>query len=347
MTGSDKTALRADVGAPPSAPSDETSPAGLARQHPAIPREQRWRQAPSAPRLPDGRRARLAISIWSGTVGQAPLEVAAGCSGDAHIISYAVRPTDLSLTINGRTILDGDISAGTIILTGPEQRCARAVYRRDFDVFRVFVPQFALADSFAAVTGEPAPHRIALFDAQTSEDRVLRHLMMSLIRAADEGGPLSPTFLDSIGTTFATHLIGQYARKSRHQAKRSLSPLAPWRLKRATSFVEANLASPITLVDLSTAAGLSRMHFAAQFRSATGVSPHTYVLQRRVEAAKQLLLNTPLTIRHIACTVGFKSEAHFVNVFRRLVGDSPGRWRRSARQQDKDDGLTRLHTPGE
>jgi len=74
------------------------------------------------------------------------------------------------------------------------------------------------------------------------------------------------------------------------------------------------------------------MHFAAQFRSATGVSPHTYVLQRRVEAAKQLLLDTPLTIRHIACTVGFKSEAHFVNVFRRLVGDSPGRWRRSAQQ---------------
>jgi AraC family transcriptional regulator len=135
-----------------------------------------------------------------------------------------------------------------------------------------------------------------------------------------------------IGTAFATHLIGQYARKSRNQAKRSLSPLAPWRLKRATSFVEANLAKPITLVDLSAVAGLSRMHFAAQFRSATGVSPHTYLLQRRVEAAKQLLLEPQHTIRRVAFAVGFKSEAHFVNVFRRLVGDSPGRWRRSVQQ---------------
>jgi AraC-like DNA-binding protein len=326
MTGSDKAALRAEIA---TSASDHSS---LAREHTAIPREQRWRQAPPAPRLPDGRRARLAISRWSGTVGQTPLEVAAGCGGDVHIISYVIRPTDLSLCIDGRTVLDGDVPAGTMILTGPEPRCARAAYRRDFDIFRAFVPQFALADSFAAVTGEPAPSRIALFAAQTSDDKVLRHLMMSLIRAADEGGPLSPPFLDSIGTTFAAHLIGQYARKSGDQAKRRLSPLAPWRLKRATSFIEANLARPITLVDLSTAAGLSRMHFAAQFRSATGVSPHTYVLQRRVEAAKQLLLDTPLTIRHIACTVGFKSEAHFVNVFRRLVGDSPGRWRRSAQQ---------------
>ena len=265
-------------------------------------------------------------------VGATPLEVTADCSGDAHIVSCLVQPASLSLSVNGRTLLDGDVAAGTTMQIGQEQRHARAVYRSDFDIVSVFVPQFALAESFLAVTGAPAPHRIALFDAEQSDDKVLRHLMMSLIRAADQGGSLSPLFLDRIGITFAIHLIGHYARTSRIQAKRSLSPLAPWRLKRAKSFVEANLAEPISLVDLSAAAGLSRMHFAAQFRSATGVSPHTYVLQRRVEAAKQLLLDPQHTIRHVAVAVGFKSEAHFVNVFRRLVGDSPGRWRRSARQ---------------
>jgi len=282
--------------------------------------------------LPDGRRARLAVSTWNGAVDATPIEVTADCSGDAHMVSYLVQQTNLSLSVDGRMLLDGEVAAGTTVLIGPEQRHARAIYRSDFDIFRVFVPQFALAESFVAVTGAPAPHRIELFAAEQSEDKVLRHLMMSLIRAADEGGPLSPLFLDSIGTTFAIHLIGHYARPMRNQAKRSLSPLAPWRLRRATRFVEANLAEPISLVDLSTAAGLSRMHFAAQFRSATGVSPHTYVLQRRVEAAKLLLLQPRHTIRQVAAAVGFKSEAHFVNVFRRLVGDSPGRWRRSAQQ---------------
>lgn len=283
--------------------------------------------------MPDGRQARLGISTWSGTVGSTPLEVTTDHGCDAHVVSYVVRQTNLLLSVDGITVLDGDVPAGTTVLTGPDRHHARAVYRRDFDIFRVFVPQFALAESFAAVTGDPAPPRIELFDAEASDDGVLRHLMMSLIRAADEGGPLGPPFLDSIGATLATHLIGQFARKPDHQPKRSLSPLAPWRLKRATSFVEANLTKPIGLVDLSAAAGLSRMHFAAQFRTATGVSPHTYILQRRIEAAKQLLGEPQHTIRHVACAVGFKSEAHFVNVFRRLVGDSPGRWRRSMREQ--------------
>jgi AraC family transcriptional regulator len=272
------------------------------------------------------------VSTWRGTVGPTPLEVTADRSDDAHIVSYVVRRTNLLLAIDGRTLLDGDVPAGTTILTGPDRHHSRAIYRRDFDIVRVFVPQFALAECFTAATGEPAPSRIELFDAQQSEDTVLRHLMMSLIRAADEGAPLSPTFLDEMGTTFAAHLIGLYARKQPGSPRRSLSPLAPWRLKRATSFVEANLTRPISLVDLSAAAGLSRMHFAAQFRTATGVSPHTYILQRRVEAAKQLLLDAEPAIRHVAFAVGFKSEAHFVNVFRRLVGDPPGRWRRSAQR---------------
>jgi AraC family transcriptional regulator len=275
-------------------------------------------------------------------VGPKPLVVEAHSGSDAHIVSYVVQQSNMSLSVDGRMLLDGEVSAGTTMLIGPNWRHARAVCRSNFDIFRVFVPQFALAESFVAVTGAPAPHPIELFDAEQSDDGVLRHLMMSLIHAANEGGPLSPLFLDRIGTTLAIHLIGHYARTSRNQTKRSLSPLAPWRLKRATSYVEANLAEPISLVDLSAAAGLSRMHFAAQFRSATGVSPHTYILQRRVETAKQFLLDPQHTMRHVAAAVGFKSEAHFVNVFRRLVGDSPGRWRRSA-QQKSDSGEG--HTP--
>lgn len=342
MTGSDPTARRANAApglqsAPATGPSGcPTNVSGLDDRHRGIPREQRWRQPPPPACLPDGRRARLAVSNWCGTVGPTPLEVSADDCCDAHVVSYVVRRTNLTLAVDGQTLLDGDVPAGTTILSGPDRRHSRAIYRRDFDIVRVFVPQFALAECFTAATGHAAPSRIALFHARQSDDIVLRHLMMTLIRAADEGTPLSPPFLDSMGTTFAAHLIGQYAHntvdRAPETARRSLSPLAPWRLKRATSFVEANLTRPISLVDLSTAAGLSRMHFAAQFRSATGVSPHTYVLQRRIETAKQLLQDPQRTIRNVAFAVGFKSEAHFVNVFRRLVGDSPGRWRRSMQQ---------------
>jgi transcriptional regulator GlxA family with amidase domain len=94
----------------------------------------------------------------------------------------------------------------------------------------------------------------------------------------------------------------------------------------------ANLAEPISLADIANAAGLSRMHFAAQFRVATGVRPHEYLLQRRIERAQQLLLNSRLPLVEIAFDVGFKTQAHFTTVFAQLVGETPKVWRQRNRE---------------
>ena len=107
--------------------------------------------------------------------------------------------------------------------------------------------------------------------------------------------------------------------------------LAKWRLKRATEYVTANLAEPIGLADIATAAGLSRMHFAAQFRLATGLRPHEYLLHRRIERSQDLLLRSRLSLVEIAFDVGFKTQAHFTTVFARLVGETPNVWRQRNR----------------
>lgn len=101
-----------------------------------------------------------------------------------------------------------------------------------------------------------------------------------------------------------------------------------WRMKRVVEHVEAHLCEPITLGDLAVAAKLTRMHLAAQFRVATGLRPHEYVLRRRVNEAKRLLLEESLSIVEIALTVGFQTQAHFTTVFGRFVGDTPYRWSR-------------------
>ncbi|KQV27146.1 AraC family transcriptional regulator [Rhizobium sp. Root1203] len=104
--------------------------------------------------------------------------------------------------------------------------------------------------------------------------------------------------------------------------------LAPWRIKRAVDFIEMNLATPLHLADIARAAGLSPMHFAAGFRSATGLSPHAYLRNRRIERAKRKLLSDGLSIDEIAFNVGFRSQSHFITVFRHLTGQPPARWRR-------------------
>jgi AraC-like DNA-binding protein len=114
------------------------------------------------------------------------------------------------------------------------------------------------------------------------------------------------------------------------RASRYCTPLQKWRMKQVTDHVDAHLSRRITLADMAAAAGLTRMHFAAQFRASTGTRPHDFVLQRRIERAQELLRNPELALVDVALSVGFQTQAHFTTVFKRFAGGTPHRWRRLA-----------------
>jgi AraC-like DNA-binding protein len=108
---------------------------------------------------------------------------------------------------------------------------------------------------------------------------------------------------------------------------RRLNPLSKWRLKRVYEFVDANIEERISLTTLAQVAGVSRMYFAAQFREATGLRPHDYVIRRRISLAKELLAGSDRSIVDTALSVGFQTQAHFTTVFKRVEGSTPHRWR--------------------
>jgi AraC family transcriptional regulator len=109
--------------------------------------------------------------------------------------------------------------------------------------------------------------------------------------------------------------------------QRQIRALQKWRLKRVVEYVENHLSEKIALSDLAAIAGLSRMHFASQFRKATGLRPHEFLLRRRIQRAEELLRNTTMPIVEIPLTVGFQTTAHLTTVFKRFTGCTPGRWR--------------------
>jgi transcriptional regulator GlxA family with amidase domain len=108
-----------------------------------------------------------------------------------------------------------------------------------------------------------------------------------------------------------------------------VAELARWRLKRAIDYVEAQLDKPVSLADVASSAGLTRMHFAAQFKAATGLRPHEYLLRRRIERAQEMLVGTDMSLVDVALSVGFQTQAHFTSVFKRYAGQSPRAWRES------------------
>jgi len=107
--------------------------------------------------------------------------------------------------------------------------------------------------------------------------------------------------------------------------------LPPHALRRVREFIETHLAENISIEAMATIAGLSMYHFARAFKQSEGMTPHTYLVQRRVRRAQDLLAATNLSLSEIALASGFADQSHCARRFRENVGFSPGSYRWSMR----------------
>jgi AraC family transcriptional regulator len=102
-------------------------------------------------------------------------------------------------------------------------------------------------------------------------------------------------------------------------------------LRRVEEFLIAHLADDIGLDDLAAIADLSAKHFARAFRQSTGMPPHRWLIERRIDRAKALLVGDDQSLAEIALTCGFADQSHFTAAFRKVVGATPGSYRRELR----------------
>lgn len=107
------------------------------------------------------------------------------------------------------------------------------------------------------------------------------------------------------------------------------SALATWQLRRAVEYIDENWGRNIRLEELASLAGLSQSHFSHAFKASTGMAPHQWQTNARVERAKQLLLKNEASLTTVAAETGFSDQAHFTRVFRKVVGATPASWKRS------------------
>jgi AraC family transcriptional regulator len=105
--------------------------------------------------------------------------------------------------------------------------------------------------------------------------------------------------------------------------------LATWQAQRALAYIEENLGSKIEIGEMANLVALSKSHFSRVFRHSLGSSPMAYVSMRRVERAKLMMTSTRERLTDIALTCGFADQSHLNRYFRRIVGVSPGLWRRN------------------
>jgi AraC-like DNA-binding protein len=104
--------------------------------------------------------------------------------------------------------------------------------------------------------------------------------------------------------------------------------ISPFLLARVKDYIISNLSSELSLSELANVAGLDEHYFCRSFKASTGVSPHRFVTEARVDLARQLLKNTELSLSEIALRVGFSSHSHLSGTFKKVLGVSPSSFRR-------------------
>lgn len=156
-------------------------------------------------------------------------------------------------------------------------------------------------------------------------DEVIGQLALEAAAAA-QSGETGTLLIDQLSRLIA----GRMLRRSGASGRASLlaGPFDPRAIEPVRAFIEDTLDQRHSLEEMSAIAGLSVTHFTRQFRRATGVSPHQYVLRRRVERARHLLLWTHAPIAEIADICGFSHQEHLTGIFRRQTGETPARYRR-------------------
>jgi AraC family transcriptional regulator len=219
--------------------------------------------------------------------------------------------------------------AGAIILV-PAGTRGRVRWSGGFDWLHIYLEQ-GLVARVAAEAFDLDPARLTVPPLDCLNLPHLRAAMGAVgaeLTTGSAGGPLAA---ESLANVLAVHLI-RHILAPRRPARGRDGTLPRGRLRAVAEYVEEHLDAGPTLGQLAAVAHLSAYHFARQFKAATGLPPHQYVIARRIERARQLLQGeSGLSLAEVAARAGFSDQSQFSQHFKRIVGVTPGQFRTPAR----------------
>jgi len=156
-------------------------------------------------------------------------------------------------------------------------------------------------------------------------------LVQRLQAQADGREYLGAVYVQSLSLALASYVSARYGAVSERALPVRPASLSAVQRTQIKGFVEREIGTNFSLVDLAEQVGYSPDHFSRLFKHTFEQSPHQYVLSRRIERAMNVLRDETLSIAEVAASCGFSSQGHFTTVFKQRTGTTPGAYRRDAR----------------
>ncbi|MDJ0592583.1 MAG: AraC family transcriptional regulator [Pleurocapsa sp. MO_226.B13] len=160
----------------------------------------------------------------------------------------------------------------------------------------------------------------------SKSDPLIHSIGLALKSELESSGFGSRLYIDSLIAALMNHLMRHYSNRQQRSQVDS-NPLSKRKLQQIIDYIHQHLDRDLALAELAALVQISPSYFSILFKQATGITPHQYVIQCRIERAKELLRQSDLAIADIALRLGFSHQSHLGRHFKRLVGVTPKQFR--------------------
>jgi AraC family transcriptional regulator len=223
---------------------------------------------------------------------------------------------------SGRGAGSAQVDAGSLTLHGLSS-CDRSLWTGSYDRLLFELDPVQLE---RLTEGRFPGGRVDVAERWIFKDARIEYLLRTLQVELQQGVLTGRIFGEQVGNTLAILLAEQYTIVTPGMFA-SCGRLPKSRLNMVYEYVEANLSRDISLSALASTAAMSPFYFARIFKQTTGITPHQYVVQRRIERAKELLRDPNISVFEVGIRVGYLDPKHFRDLFRRVVRATPTEYR--------------------
>ncbi len=246
---------------------------------------------------------------------------------DQVIVSVELRPfRPINVFCDGRHRRKPASEPGVLALYGL-RRSWCADIRDPFDTLHVFLPINSFRD-FAAERGSTFLG-LRYEVEEIHYDAVMLHVMQAMLPALERPHEVSALYLDSMFQAARDHIASAYGTFKTEVTDYKFG-LTTRQLRHALEYIEANLRKDVRLADVASACAASVSSLTRGFKASLGVSPHNWLLNRRIALAQRLIYESDTPLSEVAASCGFADQSHLTRVFVRKVGSPPAAWRRRA-----------------
>lgn len=245
-------------------------------------------------------------------------------SEDAFAVHVTLKNVDVDFRLGGRNVANEGNGPGLYLLDLDATTMVN--FRSTFDIVRFHITRQTLDELTREAGSIPAGGLMR--PALGTHDPVLDFLARALLPALERPEEANELFVDHVIRAFHAHVTRMYAAP--REPARLRQALTSWQARAATELIAARLDGKVTVRELADACNLSVSHFSRAFVQTYGMPPHRWLIARRIDLAKDLIVAGNLPLPEIASACGFATQSHFTRVFTNVVGTPPSRWGREA-----------------